>query len=414
MAIFSLNHTFIGRSTDPKGSASLYVRYIARPEACMELLGGRVPLDRSSLMHWIDGQENQDRRNARVIDKVVVALPIEFTHEQNAELLTSFCERMTEGRAYWAAAMHDGPDDRDNPHAHILFRDRDLETGKRVMLTTEQGSTQRFRDAWEEEVNRALEREGFEERIDKRSLKDQGLEREPQIHVGAAAKRLHDRDYEFRSEEKEITRIIDGVPTKVTVNYPVIDEGKTRFQENEERKARNLEQERAMNGIFAAERELQNLYLKATKTDTIPDDPTDPLATIVAFHMRDMRETERQQEKYELWTWRPLENDIGDPHSLEKTTKRGPTDMIASAGLSLIGKISKSLESVLDGPQRDPEERERDMADKNVTSQQQQMQAHLREKMQRDHEAELAKWRDRELQAYLDQRDKERHMDRGR
>lgn len=348
MAIFNLNHSFIGRSTDPKGSASLFVRYMARPQVCTELLGGRVPLDRSSLMHWMDAQERGDRRNARVIDKVVVALPIELTHEQNAELLQAYCERMTEGRASWAAAIHDGPDDLDNPHAHIIFRDRDPDTGKRVMMTTEKGSTQRFRDAWEEEVNRALEREGIDERVDKRSLKDQGIDREPQIHVGAASKYLHDKEHEFRSDEKTVTRLIDGVPTEVTVNYPVIDEGKTRYQENEDRKARNAEQERAMNGIFAAERQLHDIYVKANKSGTMPDDPSDPLATIVAFHMRDLQRTEQNNERRDLWTMDPNTDRLGDPFEPGRRPK-GPSDMIAGAGLAIIGKIAKSLESIFDG-----------------------------------------------------------------
>ncbi|WP_198033834.1 MobA/MobL family protein [Bradyrhizobium sp. WSM2254] len=329
-------------------------------------------------------------------------------------MLQGFCERLTEGRASWAAAIHDGPDDRDNPHAHIIFRDRDWLAGKRVMLTTEQGSTQRFRDGWEDEVNRALEREGFEERIDKRSLKDQGIGREPQIHVGAASKYLHEKDHEFRSEEKQVTRIIDGVPVQVTVNYPVIDDGKTRWQENEDRKDRNAEQERAMAGVVAAERQLHDLYVKSTKSGTMPDDPSDPLSTLVAFHMRDLARTEEQRENYELWTWRPLQNNIGEPHSSERTAKRGPTDMIAGAGLSLIGKISKSLESIFDGPQRDPEDKEQNMAEKQVTPQQQRVEANLREQTQRTHEADIAKWRQKELEAYLDQRDKERHIDRGR
>jgi hypothetical protein len=59
MAIFSVNHTFIGRTTDPKGSASLFARYITRPEACTEVLGERVPLDRSSSMHFGWTQKNK-------------------------------------------------------------------------------------------------------------------------------------------------------------------------------------------------------------------------------------------------------------------------------------------------------------------------------------------------------------------
>ncbi|MEK7217041.1 MAG: MobA/MobL family protein, partial [Chloroflexota bacterium] len=44
---------------------------------------------------------------------------------------------------------------------------------------------------------RALEREGFEQRVDRRSLEDQGIDREPQIHVGPAAERLRQRGVEL-------------------------------------------------------------------------------------------------------------------------------------------------------------------------------------------------------------------------
>ena len=58
-------------------------------------------------------------RIARVIDKVACgSLPIELTHDENLNLVRDFCERLTEGRAAWAAAIHDGPKDHDNPHAH--------------------------------------------------------------------------------------------------------------------------------------------------------------------------------------------------------------------------------------------------------------------------------------------------------
>jgi hypothetical protein len=39
---------------------------------------------------------------------------------------------------------------------------------------------------------------------------------------------------------KSCDRIIDGEPTSVTVNYPEIDEGKTRIDENQGRLARNV------------------------------------------------------------------------------------------------------------------------------------------------------------------------------
>lgn len=247
MAIFSLNHSFIGRSKHPPRAASFYARYISRPEACTQLIGERMPTERQELMAWLDEQEQGDRKNARVIDKLIVALPIELSHDDNASLLHDYCDRMTEGRASWVAAIHDGPGDADNPHAHIIFRDRDHDTGKRVMLTTEKGSTARLREGWEQEVNIALERAGLDISVDRRSLEEQGIDREPQIHVGAAAMELGRRDYEFESNQKEVTRIISGEPTGVTINYPAIDEGRTRFEENEERIARNRARELAAN-----------------------------------------------------------------------------------------------------------------------------------------------------------------------
>jgi MobA/MobL family len=80
---------------------------------------------------------------------------------------------------------------------------------------------------WEEEVNKALERAGHEQRVDRRSLADQGIDREPQLHVGPGAQRLAEREHEFQSAQKQVTRLINGTPTEVTINYPRIDEGRT-------------------------------------------------------------------------------------------------------------------------------------------------------------------------------------------
>jgi hypothetical protein len=410
VAIFSLNHSFVGRTTHPPGSASLFARYITRPDACTETLGQRMPTERGPLMAWLDQQEQGDRKNARVIDKIVVALPLEHTHEQNLGLLQEFGERMTEGRASWMAAIHDGPGDADNPHAHIIFRDRDVDTGRRTMLTTEQGSTERFRDAWEQEVNIALERAGFDERVDKRSLKDQGIDREPQIHVGAAAEKLREKQYEFRSTEKEVTRLIDGVPTTVTVNYPVIDEGKTRFEENEERKQRNLERELAMEGISAADNRLQMLYAGASRFNQPPQDDSDPLAALVSEHLADHDRTRIEREA--RLDEPELEQGGRDP--TERGPRRGPTDLLVGSGLAIFGRLSQALESILDGapPSRDNDEREQHMAEKKIPHQPTIEQR--TEQQQRSQEAELSAHRKRELEAFLDQRDRERHHDRGR
>jgi hypothetical protein len=415
MAIFSLSHSFIGRSTHAAGSASLFARYITRPEACTELVGERMPGYRRGLMGWLDQQEQDDRKNARVIDKVIVALPNELSHEQNVELVRAFGERMTEGRASWVAAIHDGPKDAGNPHAHFIFRDRDVDTGKRVMLTTERGSTQRFRDGWEQEANIALERAGFDARIDKRSLFDQGIDREPQLHVGAGAEKLAEKLHEFRSDQREVSRIINGERTVVTVNYPEIDQGRTRFEENEERKQRNLERESgameladgkpdrltAMESLQQAEVRLTVLYqlIAQTGEDGALSGDQDALAYMAAEHF-----SERHEEG--LFAREPA-SEVGSGHATERAPRKDGFDLVGGAGLALMGKLSEMVESLMDGPVSPRTEKEQQMADERKTER-------VVEQQQRQAEAETAAWRKAELEAYLQRRDRERHHDRGR
>jgi hypothetical protein len=203
----------------------------------------RMPLDPLEARAWLDHQEATDRKNARVIDKVIIALPIELTHEQRVELAHDFAEAMSQGRASWMLAVHDGPEDADNPHAHIIFRDRDFETGKRVMLLSELDGVQRLRVEWEHYANAALERAGHDVRIDHRSLKDQGIDREAQIHVGPNARELERQGIRPESAPKETIRHVHGEHIPIIVDYPDIDGGKTRAEENEERKARNRARE---------------------------------------------------------------------------------------------------------------------------------------------------------------------------
>lgn len=230
----------VGREDDsraPHGRARL--RYITRPDAATCVMAERMPSNPLEARAWLDHQEASDRKNARVVDSVIIALPIELTHEQRVELARDFAESMSQGRASWILGIHDGPDDADNPHVHIIFRDRDFETGKRVMQLSEMGGTQRLRIAWEEHANAALERAGVDARIDHRSLDAQGIDREPEIHVGPNARVLEERGERPESTAREQTRHVYGEHVPIVVDYPEIDDGKTRAEENEERKARN-------------------------------------------------------------------------------------------------------------------------------------------------------------------------------
>lgn len=190
MAIMSFHHRPVGRSTHAAGTACAHARYITRDSALSELIG-QVPdgyaMNRTGVMNWLHDGELADRSNARVCDKFIVALPLEISPEQRTQLVRDFIQEIGANKVGWAAAIHAKGEDAENPHAHIIVRDRDLETGERILGTRAKDSTQRMRVAWADVTNRALERAGLEERVDHRSHAERGIEELPGIHLGPAA-----------------------------------------------------------------------------------------------------------------------------------------------------------------------------------------------------------------------------------
>lgn len=185
MAIFSLHHSSIGKSTHRAGTAGAHIKYVSRNSAEPEILTNEIPSGRKEAMEWFNQAEMSDRSNGRVADKVMVALPSELSAESRKSLVKSFLEDITKGNQIpWYCAIHQKGEDSHNPHAHILIRDRSPIDGRRVIKTSSAGSTNQIRQKWAESVNKALWREGFTEMIDHRSLKEQGINREPEKHQG--------------------------------------------------------------------------------------------------------------------------------------------------------------------------------------------------------------------------------------
>ena len=184
VAIYRLHLRSIGRTTHAPRTAGAHLRYITRPDARADLLAGRMPTERHTARRWLDREERQDRKNARVIDKITAALPRELDSSQRRRLVMAFAERVTQGRAAWFAAIHQSGRDAHNPHAHIVIRDRDPETGRRVALLSEKGACRNIRLLWELAVNAALEAQGSAQRVTRLSHAARGIEALPQRHRG--------------------------------------------------------------------------------------------------------------------------------------------------------------------------------------------------------------------------------------
>lgn len=233
MAIYSLHHSSIGKSTqDEPYTAAAHIRYITRARALGRIDGERMPTQAEQAIGYLRRAEDTSRKNARVIDKVMLALPKELDAEQRAALLRSFAEDVTKGRAPWLAAFHDKGKDAKNPHCHLVIRDRDPKTNKRVIGMSEVGSTERLRKAWEKHANLALEAAGIDARIDRRTLEAQGIKRKPTIHEGVRARRMsregrtphsRRRSYRNRPRTRSKNRVVD---------YRKLDKGLSRTAYN--------------------------------------------------------------------------------------------------------------------------------------------------------------------------------------
>lgn len=125
--------------------------------------------------------------------EIECALPKELTPAQQVALSKSFISRLREeakaNNSFFDFSIHakDG-----NHHAHIAMSERDLEevNGIYGLSKTKRRDhhDKKFveicRKIWEEETNSALKAVGIKQRVDRRTLAAQGVERIPTLHEG--------------------------------------------------------------------------------------------------------------------------------------------------------------------------------------------------------------------------------------
>jgi len=153
--------------------------------------------DRAKL--WNGVETSEKRKDAQLAREVQVALPHELNREQWVELLHHFVREEFVSRGMVADVAIHGPDrqaDERNFHAHITLTMREIEGdhfGKKCRDWNDTELLTHWRQDWAERVNRALEQNGHEARIDHRSLEAQGIDREAQPKLGAVATELERR-----------------------------------------------------------------------------------------------------------------------------------------------------------------------------------------------------------------------------
>ena len=233
MAIFSMRMQVIGRSAgrsataaaayrsgeevrdertgkvhDYTGKSDIYGSEILLPEGAPERLGDRVTL-------WNEVERGEKRKDAQLSREVMIALPAELNHLQKQVLAREYVQAEFVSLGMVAdIGYHDF--DSHNPHAHIMLTMRSVDQegfGKKKREWNKRPAISAHRQAWAEHANHALERGGYAERIDHRSLEEQGVEREPQIHLGAKVMEMEARGISTQvgAESRRISKVNDDI-----------------------------------------------------------------------------------------------------------------------------------------------------------------------------------------------------------
>jgi hypothetical protein len=235
MADYRLNAKIIGRSTGQSAvAAAAYragerildertgdVKDYSRKRGILDTLiltPNNAPewlQTRSRLWNDVEHREDKSTRRgtAQLAREITISLPHELTHEQRIELACDFVKKeFVEHGVVADIAIHAPPKRGDgrNHHAHILLTLREVGPegfGKKARLWEQQEGTGKrkswrqfeterlveWRRLWAVYENRALTRYGHAERVDHRSLKDQGIDREPTTHIGPDANEMERR-----------------------------------------------------------------------------------------------------------------------------------------------------------------------------------------------------------------------------
>ena len=204
--------------TGKKGTAVEHSRYDARAGKYQER-DDLISVEYENMPEWAlkeplkfwRAADKYERKNAAAYIEAIIALLNEFTIEQNRALAGELADIVAPGlpRQIAIHAPESALEGTPNPHMHLMFSARKpdgIERGPDKFFTRYNakhperggcrkergGQTKReigedlrvMREKIANKVNEALEREGFEARVDHRSNAARGIERKPEAPLG--------------------------------------------------------------------------------------------------------------------------------------------------------------------------------------------------------------------------------------
>ena len=165
--------------------------------------------------------DTHERANGRAYTELQIALPRELSDGQRIELAQEAAREFMGDRFAYILAVHNpvAKDKIEQPHMHIMFSERVVDERTRTLPEeqffkrngakkdrewNDRTKPEEIRVKWCEMMNRAMEREGIEERVDPRSWADQGRE---DLAALREEKELRGDEPDAVERRKEIARL---------------------------------------------------------------------------------------------------------------------------------------------------------------------------------------------------------------
>ncbi|MFT9601095.1 MobQ family relaxase [Mesobacillus sp.] len=144
---------------------------------------------------WNEVEKAEKRVNSQLAREINIALPKELSNDHQKELIHDYVQKEFVSKGMVAdVAIH--RDDKENPHAHVMLTTREISEQGFTVKNREWNDKkllEQWREQWANHANKALEKEGVQERISHLSNEARGVEQLPTVHLGHVAHQMEKR-----------------------------------------------------------------------------------------------------------------------------------------------------------------------------------------------------------------------------
>jgi hypothetical protein len=187
-----------------------------------------APVDAPEWAHnpeslWNAAERAETRKNSTLAREVELALPSLLSPEERQRITEQFAAALVERyHVAVSVAIHapGGKGDDRNYHAHILFTTREMNPdglGKKTRVLDDRKTgpqeVTKLRELAADIINKSLAAVNADIRVDHRSFKERGIDREPTTHLGPAASEMERRGRP--TERGDINRDAEHVNTLI-------------------------------------------------------------------------------------------------------------------------------------------------------------------------------------------------------